>query len=157
MKQSSTERYLANIFCQYFFEDFCSTSKKCYKNFQKVHKKTPVMKSYFSKVAGFYRSSNQRFSVKKVVLGKVFAKFTGKHLCQRLWHKCLPVNLAEFLRTPFLQKTSRQLLLLLAFKKQPPEVFYEKKGVLENFTKFTEKHLRFVKFSRTPFLKNEFG
>ena len=116
------------------------------------------MKSYFSKVAGFYRSSNQRFSVKKVVLGKVFAKFTGKHLCQRLWHKCLPVNLTEeFLRTPFLQKTSRQLLLLLAFKKQPPEVSYEKKGVLENFTKFTEKHLRFVKFSRTPFLKNEFG
>ena len=32
------------------------------------------------------------------------------------------------------------LSLFLWFKKQPPEVFF-KKGVLENFTKFTEKHL----------------
>ena len=48
-----------------------------------------------------------------------FAKFTGKHLCQsplfnkvaglrdaplfkkRPWHKCFPVNLVKFLRTPF--------------------------------------------------------
>ena len=48
---------------------------------------------------------------------KIFAKFTGKHLCQglvfnkfaslrpatlfkkRLWHRCFPVNFAKFLRT----------------------------------------------------------
>ena len=32
-------------------------------------------------------------------------------------------------------------------------MFY-KKGVLENFAKFTGKHLWFAKFSRTPFLQN---
>ena len=58
-----------------------------------------------------------------------FASFTGKHLChslffnkvaglrsatllkKRLWHRCFPVNVAKFLRTPFLQSTSRRMLL----------------------------------------------
>ena len=62
-------------------------------------------------------------------------------------------ELAKFLRTPFLQNTSGLLLLLLAFQEQPPEVFC-KKGVLENFAKFTRKHLWFAKFSGTPFLQN---
>ena len=31
----------------------------------------------------------------------------------RLWHRCFPVNFGKFLRTPFLQNTSRRLLLLL--------------------------------------------
>ena len=37
-----------------------------------------------------------------------FAKFTGKHLCQRLQsqRQCFPVNLAKFSRTSFLQNTS---------------------------------------------------
>ena len=61
-----------------------------------------------------------------------FAKFTEKHLRQslslhkvaglrsatllkkRLWHKCFSVNFAKFLRTPFLQNTSRRLLLEIA-------------------------------------------
>ena len=56
--------------------------------------------------------------VRKGVL-RNFAKFTGKHLCQRLyfnkgaglrpalllkkspWLRCFPVNFAKFLRTPF--------------------------------------------------------
>ena len=60
---------------------------------------------------------------KKSIL-RNFAKFTGKHLCeslyfnkfaglrpatllkQRLWHRCLPVTVVKFLRTPFLQNTS---------------------------------------------------
>ena len=37
------------------------------------------------------------------------------------------MNLAKFLRTPFLQNTSGRLLLLLALQKQPPEVLYEKR------------------------------
>ena len=102
-----------------------------------------MAKSYLNKVAGFYRSSHQRCFVKKGVLTKVFAKFLGKHLHQRLYfnkvaglscrlkketqHKCFPVNLVKFLRTPFLQSTNRQLLLLLAFQRQPLEVFYEKR------------------------------
>ena len=64
------------------------------------------------------------------------------------------MNLAKFLKTPFLQNTSERLLLLLAFQKQPPEVFYEKRCSwisqnlqekifgLQNF----QKHL----FYRTP-------
>ena len=75
-----------------------------------------------------FRSSHRRCSVKKGVLTN-FAKFTGKDLCQslffnkiagrrpatflkkRLWHRCFPVNFAKFLRTSFLQNTSRCLLL----------------------------------------------
>ena len=64
------------------------------------------------------RSSHQRCSMKKNVL-RNSAKFTGKHLCwslffnkvaglrpasllkKRFWHRCFPVNFAEFLRTCF--------------------------------------------------------
>ena len=57
---------------------------------------------------------------------KSFTKFTEKHQCRslflnkvaglsltllkkRLWHRCFPVNFAKFLRTPFLQNTSKPL------------------------------------------------
>ena len=66
------------------------------------------------------RSSHRRCSIREGIL----RNFTGKHLCQslffnkvaallikRLWHRCFPVNFAKFLRTPFLQNTSGQLLL----------------------------------------------
>ena len=67
------------------------------------------------------RSSYQRCSIIKSVL-KNFVKFTGKHLYQNLprpatllkkglWNRCFPVNFTKFLRTPFLQNTSRRLLL----------------------------------------------
>ena len=47
---------------------------------------------------------------KKGVL-RNFAKFTGKHLCQRLFFRSLvQENFAKFLRTPFLQNISGQLL-----------------------------------------------
>ena len=67
---------------------------------------------------------------KKSVFGN-FTKFTGKHLGQslffnkvaglrpttllkkRLWHRCFPVNFVKFLSTPFLQNTSRRLLLCI--------------------------------------------
>ena len=45
--------------------------------------------------------------MKKGVL-KNFAKSTGKHLCQSLFFN---LNIAKFLRTPFLQNTSGQLFL----------------------------------------------
>ena len=62
-----------------------------------------------------------------------FTIFAGKRLCQnlffnnvvglrhatllkrRLWHRRFLVNFAEFLRTPFLQNTSGQLLLDFTF------------------------------------------
>ena len=56
------------------------------------------------------RSRHQRCSVRKGV-PRNFTRFTGKHVCQRLWHTCFPVNLAKFLRTLFSQNTSGPLLL----------------------------------------------
>ena len=91
-------------------------------------------------VSSFFRSSHRRCSVRKGVL-RNFAKFTGKHLCQRLffnkvaglrpvtllkkslWHRCFPVNFAKFLRTPFLQNTSGRLLLFL-FRESKSTVVY---------------------------------
>ena len=94
-------------------EVFCK--KRCsQKGVHKIHRKTSVLETLF-------QQSCRSKAVKK-----------------RLWHKCFPVNLAMFPRTPFLKNTSGRLLLLLAFEKQPPEVIYEK-GVLENLAKFTEK------------------
>ena len=52
-----------------------------------------------------FRSSRPEVFCKKGVL-KNCDKFTGKHFCQRLWHRCFPVNLSKFLRTPFLSNTS---------------------------------------------------
>ena len=58
------------------------------------------------------RSSRPEVFCKKGVLNN-FAKFTGKHLCQRFsFNKvagcgtCFPVNFAKFLKTPFLKNTS---------------------------------------------------
>ena len=42
---------------------------------------------------------------------KFFAKFTGKHLCRRLWHKCFPMNFENFLRNFSLQNNSRDCVL----------------------------------------------
>ena len=57
------------------------------------------------------RSSQQRCSMKNRVL-RNFAKFTGKHLCQkRRRHRYFPVNFAKFLRIIFLQNTSGRLFL----------------------------------------------
>ena len=62
-------------------------------------------------------------------VSKNFTKFTGKHLCQslflnkvadlrpetllrkRLWHRCFPVNFANFLRIPFITEHLWWLLL----------------------------------------------
>ena len=80
-----------------------------------------------------YRRSRAKVFCKKNVL-RNFAKFTGKHLCQslffkeltglrpatvlkkKLWHRCFHVNLAKFLRTPFLTEHLRWLLLSLLFR-----------------------------------------
>ena len=67
---------------------FCK--KRCSQKFCKIHRKTPVSESLF--------------------LIKLQASASG-----RLWHKCFPVNFAKFLRTRFLQSTSRRLLLIVGF------------------------------------------
>ena len=77
-----------------------------------------------------YRSSRLEVFCRKGVL-RNFAKFTGKHLCQKLffnkvaglrpstllkkglWDRCFPVNFVKFLRTPFFTEHLRWLLLYL--------------------------------------------
>ena len=77
----------------------------------------------------FTRSSRPEVFCKKGFL-RNFAKFTGKHLCQRLffnkvavlrpatlskkrlWHRCFPVNFVEFLRTSFFTEHLWWLLLI---------------------------------------------
>ena len=75
----------------------------------------------------FSRSCHRRCSVRKGAL-RNFTKFTGKQQCQSLFFNrvaglkpatlpaTLPVNLATFLRTPFLKNTSGRPLLFLSRK-----------------------------------------
>ena len=80
-----------------------------------------------------YKRSRQRFSVNKGVL-RNFAKFTGKHhefIKKRLWHRCLPVYFAKFLRTSFLKNTSEGLLLCIRTESTIP-FLYGKIWITEN-------------------------
>ena len=74
------------------------------------------------------KSSRPEMFCKKGIL-RIFAKITGKHLCQsllinkvvalrpatlskkRLLHRCFPVNFAKLLGTPFVTENLRWLLL----------------------------------------------
>ena len=68
---------------------------------------------------------------------------------KRLWHKCFPLNLAKFVRTPFLQNNSGRLLLALAFQKQTPEVFYEKFHKIHRKTPLVCEIFKYTFFYRT--------
>ena len=101
---------------------------------------------------------------KKDVL-RNFAKFTGKHLCQRLffnkvaglrsatllkkrlWHKCFPVNFVTFLSTPFLQNLFGRIFLKLSksinFTKFLSKTVIHFTGIPQDFTwKITRDHFR---------------
>ena len=75
-----------------------------------------------------FRSSHQRRSVRKCVLGnswktpvpqtflnKVAGRRPATLLKKRLWYRCFQVNFVKFLRTPFLQDTSERLLLNVGY------------------------------------------
>ena len=101
LQYSHLQTYLENLFSPlvlWIFRKFLQRIKKTFWKCLEISQKIPMAKSYFSKVAGFYRSSHLRCSVKNAVLKKIFVKFTGKHLRQR----------------PYFKNTG-QLLLLLAF------------------------------------------
>ena len=92
----------------------------------------------------------RRCSVKKGVL-RNFTKFTGKHLCQslffnkvagvtlvtllkkRLWHRCFPVNVVKFLRTPFLHNTSGRRCSVNINIRLHPTVFATFERVYDDF------------------------
>ena len=74
-------------------ELFCT--KICSKKFGKIHRKTPVPESLF------------------------LIKFAASTLLKkRLQHRCFSVNLAKFLRTPFLRSSSGRLLLFIVIPKE---------------------------------------
>ena len=95
-----------------------------------IYSKILVSKKMQTRCSRGNRSSHQRCSIKKSVLGN-FTKFTGKHLCQilffnkvaglspailskkRLWHRCFPVNFAKFLRASFFIEHLWWLLLVV--------------------------------------------
>ena len=52
--------------------------------------------------------------MKKDVLRNFARPGLATLLKKRLWHRCFPVDFAKFLRTPFLQNTSGQLLLYVS-------------------------------------------
>ena len=125
----------------------------------------------------FFRNSRPEEFCRKAVL-RNFTKFIRKHLglqlyLKRLWHRCLPLNFAKFLRTLFLQNTSggcfcmliRIYLLILRlqlfrfqtiqipYRSSRPDMFCEK-GVLRNFVKFRGKHLcQGLFFNKVPGLR----
>ena len=90
---------------------------------------------------------------KKDVL-RNFGKFTGKHLCLRLffnkvagrrpatlfkkslWDRCLPVNFPKFLRTPFIQNTSGDCFWILESDSLNPNI-----GFRSSHQRFTGKKL----------------
>ena len=78
---------LQTCFCQYFCElseNSCSASKKRSENFYNVHKKHPWRRPILVKLQAFKEAATEGVS-NKSVLRKVFAEFTGKHLCQGLY------------------------------------------------------------------------
>ena len=74
-------------------EVFCR--KGVSQKFRKIHRKTPVPKSLFNKVAGLRPVT----SLKK-----------------EPWHRCFPVNFAKFLRAPFIIEHLWWLLLESIFR-----------------------------------------
>ena len=60
------------------------------------------------------QNSQKNTCARVSLLHKVAGLRSATLLKKRLWHKCFSVNFAKFLRTPFLQNTSRRLLLEIA-------------------------------------------
>ena len=68
-----------------------------FKNYPKLKQKEPKKSLVLS-----YRSSRQKCSVRKGVLGN-FTKFTGKHLCQSLFFNKVAETLAQVFSCEFCQ------------------------------------------------------
>ena len=141
------------IFTKLFLKAFCP---------EEFHKKKwPNLNWQYS----FSRSSRPEVFCKKGVL-RNFVKFSGGHLCQRLflnkvaglrrstllkkslWHRCFPVNFAKFQRTHFLIEHLRWLLLFFYRK------FHEHFNALPcQFLSTGQKNL-LVKIKKNSFRKD---
>ena len=108
-----------------WWEKFTITFDSAFKSFRSSLKSDNMRRSILkvSKIFPKCRSSCQEVFCKKCVL-RIFANFTGKHLCQslffnkfaglrpatlskkRLWHRCFPVRFAKFLSAAFFTEHS---------------------------------------------------
>ena len=94
-----------------------------------------IRQKYPAQIGLNHRNIHQRYSIKKELYKiwqdsneKTYARFSfffaglrpATLLKKRLWHRCFPVNLATFLRAPFLQNSSRRLLLWKEGDDSPP-------------------------------------
>ena len=77
-------------------------------------------------------------------------------LKKRLWNRCFPVNFAKFSRTPFLQKTSERLLLMVPYQMYDMVQCNTKKNFIEiSLTVFiSQKTVLVSKLNKKSFLKN---
>ena len=66
------------------------------------------------------QNSQENTRARVSLFNKVAALRPATLLKKRLWHRCFPVNVAKFLKSPFLEDTSVRLLLYLhcPFKKE---------------------------------------
>ena len=98
-----------------------STSAHLYRRLKKISCRTLInqFKSLLSSpqfsttLCNTQQNLRRRYSIKKAAL-KNFKIFIGKHLCLshlRLQHRCFPVNIAKFLKTPVLKSICKWLLL----------------------------------------------
>ena len=76
----------------------------------------------------------------KSLFNKVAALRPATLLKKILWHRCFPVNFEKFLRTPFVTEHVRRLLLVIMILLEAITEMFCKKGVLQNFSKFTGKY-----------------
>ena len=90
------------------------------------------------------------FSFSEAATGSVLWKKVFLKISQNSWENTF--GLRNFQKHLFLQNTSRQLLLLLAFRSSHRRCSM-KKGVLENFQKFKRKHIWFAKFQKHLFYR----
>ena len=84
---------------QLFSCEFCEISKNIF-----LHRTLLVTAS----VKNMSQNSHLRCSLKIGVLKNLADLRPATLVKQRLWHSCFPVNVAKFLRTPFLQKTASE-------------------------------------------------
>ena len=82
--------FCRDVFSKYFFDSIfvnfweipAAHQRNILKNLRKFIKKTPVAKSYFSKITDFYKSIHWRCSAKKVFLGRCSHNSQG-NICVR--------------------------------------------------------------------------
>ena len=74
------------------------------------------------------KSCSETFS-KKNHINKAAGLRSATLFKKRLWHRCFPVNFAEFLRTPFVENTSKTAASEFTWKHLYWSLFFRRKQV----------------------------